>query len=88
VAVKSTPSNKELLKELPVEVLPKTEPPMSYADWEEQRIKTIYDFQEKLKLQHTVEIKQRVFIPRRSQRVTELLVRPRTTGGERHREPK
>ncbi len=82
VAVKPTPSNKELLKELPVGALPKTEPPVSDADWEEQRIKTIHDFQEKLKLQHPVEIRPRVpiFPPPRSRQVTELPVRPRTTG--------
>ena len=37
VAVKSTPPNKELLKELPVGALPKTEPPMFNADPLENR---------------------------------------------------
>ncbi len=82
MAVKSTPSNKELLKELPVEVLPKTEPPMSDADWLESRIKTGHDLQGKLELLIPVERRPRAPIspPPRSQRVTELPVRPRATG--------
>jgi hypothetical protein len=82
VAVKSTPPNKELLKELPVGALPKTEPPMSNADWLENKIKTIHDFQETLELRNPVENRPRTPIspPPRSQQVTELPVRPRTTG--------
>jgi hypothetical protein len=63
VNAESTPSNKKLLKELPVGALPKTEPPMSDADWEEQNIKMIHDFEEKLRQQHPVEIVPRHRIP-------------------------
>jgi hypothetical protein len=82
VAVKSTPPNKELLKELPVGALPKTEPPMSNADRLENKIKTIHDSQGKLELQDPVEMRPRapIFPPPRSQQATELPVSPRTTG--------
>jgi hypothetical protein len=82
VTAKSTPSNKEPLKELPVGALPKTEPPMSKADRLENKIKTGHDLQEKLELQDPVESRPRapIFPPPRSQQVTELSVRPRTTG--------
>jgi hypothetical protein len=82
VAVKSTPSNKELLKELPVGVLPKTEPLKTDADWLESRIKTDHDLQGKLELLIPVESRPRapIFPPPRSLQATELSVRPRTTG--------
>ncbi len=82
VAVKSTPPNKELLKEPPVGALPKTEPPMSNADWLENKTQTIHDYQWKLELQDPVEIRpgSPIFPSPRSQQVTELPVKPRTTG--------
>jgi hypothetical protein len=80
--VESTPSNKKLLKELPVGVLLKTEPPMSDADWEEQNIKMILDFEEKLRQQYSVEIVPRapIFPTHRSQQVMELPARPPMMG--------
>jgi hypothetical protein len=82
VAVKSTPPNKDLPKEPPVGALPKTEPPMSNADQLKNRTQTFYDFQEKVELQDPVEIRPWALSspPPRSQQVTELPVKPRTTG--------
>jgi hypothetical protein len=82
VAVKSTPPNKELLKELPVGALPKTEPPTPDPDWSENSIKTGHDLEEKLKLRNPVENRPRtpIFPRPRSPQATELPVRPRTTG--------
>ncbi len=54
--VKPTPSKKELLKELPVGTLPKTEPPMSDMEWEERNVKMLHEFEEKLGQQHPPEI--------------------------------
>jgi hypothetical protein len=56
VDVKSTPSQKKLLKELPVGTLPKTEPPMTDMEWEENNVKMLLEFEEKLKQQHPPEI--------------------------------
>jgi hypothetical protein len=83
----STASKKKLLKELPVGALPKTEPPMSDAEWEEHNVKKLHDFEEKLRQQHPPESTPRAprFPKPRSQLVTEFPEGPPTMGGERCR---
>jgi hypothetical protein len=48
VAVKSTPSNKELLKELPVGILPKTESPSLDKDREDESVKVLLEHEKRL----------------------------------------
>jgi hypothetical protein len=79
----STPSKKKLLKELPVGALPKTEPPMSDAEWEEHNVKMLQDFEEKLIQQHPLESTPRAptFPKPRSHSITEFPEGPPTMGG-------
>jgi hypothetical protein len=58
--VKSTPTRKKLLKELPVGALPKIESPISDKEWEENNVKMLLEFEEKLKRQHPPELTSRV----------------------------
>jgi hypothetical protein len=79
----STSSKKKLLKELPVGALPKTEPPMSDAEWEEHNVKMLHDFEEKLRQQHPPESTPcaPMFPKPRSQLVAEFPGEPPTMGG-------
>jgi hypothetical protein len=65
VAVKSTPSNKELLKELPVGMLPKTESPSLDKDREDESVKVLHELEKQIQRQHppnlTAGLKRRTY---------------------------
>jgi hypothetical protein len=56
VAVKSTPSNKELLKELPVGILPKTESPSLDKERENDIVKVLLEPEKNIERQHPPEL--------------------------------
>jgi hypothetical protein len=56
VAVKSTPSNKELLKELPVGILPKTESPSLDKEREDDSVKVLHELEKQIRRQHPLKL--------------------------------
>jgi hypothetical protein len=83
VAVKSTPSNKELLKELPVGILPKTESPSLDKERENDIVKVLLEFEKKIERQHPPNLT--AYPRRRTYWITNPPNGPPLRGGERRR---